>query len=572
LWQIEVPADRPEQTRVGDDYFPDQNIPSDTCFKYYLKLHPNEYFWQADINNVTEDDVFWLSIEALYADGIDDVDYFWGWKTRPRPWMDNAVKFDISGPLDSGFVFVPDMNKVGTYKPIDDTTIDQYAPNYNHGSGYYLIARRGGTGYELDTLLKFDISSIPAASTINSAKIKLYYFHFNDGNPSGRLLRMHRITSDWNQATTTWNTRPTHAPAATSSSAVPPSYGWMEWDVTNDVKDFVSGSKANYGWEIKDPILSGFPMIYFYSKDFADSNFHPSLEIKYEGSGNFEPIEDPLYGDRYDLAFELDTNDLWIKAEQPFTGIRNWPYYTDQTSMGEKDDVTGEYEMDCLIADDWLCETRTPVTAIVWWGSYIGYQYQPCQNDPCTPTKPDHFLLSIFNNMPDPNADDPSTYSHPNDLIWAYETDEYDEVLVGYDKNPHGQSALWLSVAAIYDIPNKPSHSWGWTNHRHTFNDEAVTGLWNEPNSRWIWKELDDQNIINDDMSFILFTDLRASSGCADYNSDNFINFADYAGFTGDWTWRGLRGCQIIADLNCDGIVDFYDLHIFSVQWLSGCP
>ncbi len=35
----------------------------------------------------------------------------------------------------------------------------------------------------------------------------------------------------------------------------------------------------------------------------------------------------------YDMAFELDTDPNYIKWQQPFTGIRDWPHYEDEESM-----------------------------------------------------------------------------------------------------------------------------------------------------------------------------------------------------------------------------------------------
>jgi hypothetical protein len=38
---------------------------------------------------------------------------------------------------------------------------------------------------------------------------------------------------------------------------------------------------------------------------------------------------------KYDMTFALDTDPLWVKWEQPFTGLRDWPYYEDEPSMAK---------------------------------------------------------------------------------------------------------------------------------------------------------------------------------------------------------------------------------------------
>ncbi|MHC4338563.1 MAG: DUF7901 domain-containing protein, partial [Planctomycetota bacterium] len=213
------------------------------------------------------------------------------------------------------------------------------------------------------------------------------------------------------------------------------------------------------------------------------------------------PVGHPFAGQSIDLAFEITT----------------------------KEDV---FRFDRLVADDWPCDQNTPITAAVWWGSYIGYEYQPCTTPQPRPTKPDYFLLNIWTDVPADSAD-PTSYSHPNDIIWKYEAYDYDEVLVGYDKHPEGQTGpprepvfrysvrlpeeawfdqnepndvYWFSVVAVYD-ENEPDYEWGWTNHKHVYNDDAVEGYFDPP-SGWFWYELYDQTGLNSvDMSFILFTD-----------------------------------------------------------------
>ena len=194
-------------------------------------------------------------------------------------------------------------------------------------------------------------------------------------------------------------------------------------------------------------------------------------------------------------------------------------------------------------------------------------------------------------------ADYGYSFSHPNDVIWEYDAHEYDEVLVGYDKHPHGEpnepvfrysvrlpqpewfqqpdyeGIFWLSVQAVYSTGIDPEYDWGWTNHRHMFNDDAVTAnVANVTPDEIEWQELYDQTGASTDMSFILFTDPDECSGCANYNCDSNVNFLDYSDFADNWHWTGPAGGYQNSDLNCDGIVDLNDLSIFTLQWLTYCP
>ncbi len=230
----------------------------------------------------------------------------------------------------------------------------------------------------------------------------------------------------------------------------------------------------------------------------------------------YKPIENDLVcgPESYDLAFELDTSPRFVKWDQPFTGIRRWPHYEDEVSMATiSPDGTDEPVISRQVADDWLCSGRTPVTAAVWWGSYIGYEYRPCRcNDVPEPRKPDYFLLSIWTDIP-AGVDLP--YSHPGKKVWQYKAYDYDEVMVGFDKHPEdvvpGTSAgyepvfrysvklpqehwfeqkrandvYWFSAVAVYKDAQDLPYKWGWTNHPHR--PWGVPGL--EPVGHWKFDE-----------------------------------------------------------------------------------
>lgn len=168
--------------------------------------------------------------------------------------------------------------------PTDDAMINHRNINFNYGSHEHMCTRNnygGGSGWAYDTLIKFDISSVPTNATIYYAYLKLYYYKSKDTNPAGRDLNCFRATSDWNEETVTWNTQPTYASQPTTYATVPSSKGvWMEWDVTSDIFDFLNGGLVNYGWKVTDDTYWGkgnIPITYFRTKEYND--FIPYLEI-----------------------------------------------------------------------------------------------------------------------------------------------------------------------------------------------------------------------------------------------------------------------------------------------------
>lgn len=108
---------------------------------------------------------------------------------------------------------------------------------------------------------------------------------------------------------------------------------------------------------------------------------------------------------QYDMTFALDTDPVWIKWEQPFTGLRNWLHYEDEPSHAkglgassiaykwqQKPDLGGTgLDVDAtadspetwpaqILADDFECKLSGPVTHIEIWGSF--YQDAPPAGDP----------------------------------------------------------------------------------------------------------------------------------------------------------------------------------------------
>ncbi len=238
---------------------------------------------------------------------------------------------------------------------------------------------------------------------------------------------------------------------------------------------------------------------------------------------------------------------VWVQAEERYSGTwKKLSYPGGHPRTGERtalafailtsDQSTFEV-IERQVADDWKCEQPTPVVAATWWGSYLGYTEQACEcNTLAQPIQPDYFLLSIWSDVPVPRLSRLGSFSHPGEKLWEYKAYEYDEVWVGSDKEPEpsrapagrepvfrysvrlppdkwftqeqGTNLYWFSVVAVYKYPKAANYPWGWTNHGHTFNDDAVAGSEVTDISgkkSWTWQPLEDQTGAGEDMSFVLF-------------------------------------------------------------------
>ena len=205
-------------------------------------------------------------------------------KNKSATQMADKNWFIVMAAVIVCFAFGLPQAGANTYLSSDDndTFIDEYLPNNSSGTQPYMIVRSMNlVGFELDTLVKFNLSTIPTGTFISSAKLNIYYYYYNDSNPSGNPLNVHRITSTWSEGATNWTNRPTYDSNVASTVSGPGSYGWIQWNVRSDVRDFVNGSKTNYGWQIMDASASSNSMIYFYPKEYTDSNYRPYLEVEY---------------------------------------------------------------------------------------------------------------------------------------------------------------------------------------------------------------------------------------------------------------------------------------------------
>lgn len=163
------------------------------------------------------------------------------------------------------------------------------------------------------------------------------------------------------------------------------------------------------------------------------------------------------------------------------------------------------------VADDWLCDGR-PITAIRWWGSYMGWLSKiPSNNVPPAQPRPLGFVLTWRKDIP---AGGTNSFSRPGDTIaaitcpladagesnapvgWVTEqngcvsdlssslmqSNTYEHEFSYYVEFPatnvwnekEGQ-IYWLSVEAVYqNLP--PSNQWGWgtTSVENNWNDDAV--------------------------------------------------------------------------------------------------
>ena len=152
---------------------------------------------------------------------------------------------------------------------------------------------RNGQETIIRSLIYFDLSAIPNASLIQSAKLSLYY---NPNSPEGQHSSLsgsntsviRRITTPWNEHTVTWNNQPQSTSQnqiynSASTSAV---QNFVDIDITQLIIDSKNNPSTSFGFLLKLVTEQYYRKLVFASSDHPTDSLHPKLVIHYKPSTN----------------------------------------------------------------------------------------------------------------------------------------------------------------------------------------------------------------------------------------------------------------------------------------------
>ena len=138
-----------------------------------------------------------------------------------------------------------------SFTSVADSYVQQDLAGTNFGAATLMdvqSAKSGPNPLNRRSFVEFDVSSIAAGSTVNSATLTLCATAVP---ATTRTYEVFQTTADWVEASITWADQPTVAGAATATATTPASPGCMTWTVTADVQAWVDGT-ANEGWRVND--------------------------------------------------------------------------------------------------------------------------------------------------------------------------------------------------------------------------------------------------------------------------------------------------------------------------------
>ena len=150
---------------------------------------------------------------------------------------------------------------------------------------------------------------IPSGATVTSAKLFIFVAHDNN-----QTINIHRITSDWDEVTVTWNSFGGAYNGAIEGSFVA-NLDWQSADITPLFNGWVDGSYANFGLLLDQADLN-YPRADFLSREFYSR--HPYLEVCYMEGGVETCIQTEVIADTYIWELAPDVNNG--TSERLYTG------------------------------------------------------------------------------------------------------------------------------------------------------------------------------------------------------------------------------------------------------------
>ncbi len=197
------------------------------------------------------------------------------------------------------------------------------------------------------SLIEFDLSTIPANTTLATAQLQLHYDQTHTRNDTAVTIETHRMTLAWAESTATWNSSSSGVGELGGTAVKPANLGsaWHTFNVKAIVQAWVNGTQANNGFLLKaqsETLNQGGP------------RYEPS-ELVYNGETEVYPRLLVTYG-RPSVTLSAPTTIHATGAEL------RWTAYTDP-STATADDLV-EYQVHRSVFQNFTPQASTLVAPV----------------------------------------------------------------------------------------------------------------------------------------------------------------------------------------------------------------
>ncbi len=218
----------------------------------------------------------------------------------------------------------------------DNTLYESSDGSLSNGVGFYLFAGATAANGNRRALLYFDLSDVPAGSTVHSAVLQL---HMDKSNAGSTLVSAHRLRSNWGEGNSAGTRGEGLGAGAASSDATwlhtfYPDEFWLtsggdyetqpsaaqtvdgrgdyQWEgdaLSADVQYWIDHETENFGWVLIGDESQTPTSKRFVSHDYADPQLHPRLQIDFT-----PPSVSRLTGD-FNGDARVDLADFFLFAD-----------------------------------------------------------------------------------------------------------------------------------------------------------------------------------------------------------------------------------------------------------------
>lgn len=157
--------------------------------------------------------------------------------------------------------------------PFADTVINNLYPQMNLNFDPGFMGRIDDSIYRY--LLQFDLKTI--TKPIRKATLAIYLIRCDNPNQL-KCLEAHKVLNRWDETSVTWNGRPYFSEFFCKSQFFQSMKGWVEWDITSIVLEWLAQPERNFGVLLKQQDEEGQNLVAARNRHRLD-HYSPKLKI-----------------------------------------------------------------------------------------------------------------------------------------------------------------------------------------------------------------------------------------------------------------------------------------------------